>query len=64
MHSAVQSCCATLIWTDESLVRLHPLEVLDSNMLAKTINAGEYSIMLLESNFVVTLAKWVVEGTP
>jgi len=53
-----------MIWADESFVGLHPLEVLDSNMLAETIHAGEHFIALLESNFFITLAKWAVEGTP
>ena len=64
MHSAIQKHCTALIWADESLVGPHPLEVLDSNMLAETIDAGEYFIALLESNFFVTLAKLAVEGTP
>jgi len=64
MHSAIQGHCTALIWADESFVGLHPLEVLDSNMLAETIHTGEHFIALLESNFFITLAKWAVEGTP
>jgi hypothetical protein len=64
MYNAIQRHCTALIWADESLVRPHPLEVLDLNMLAETIDMGEYFIALSESNFFVTLAKWAGEGTP
>jgi hypothetical protein len=53
-----------LIWTSESLFGPHVLEVLDSNMLAEVIDAGEEFITLFGSSFFVTSAKRAVEGTP
>jgi hypothetical protein len=53
-----------LIWTNESLVRLHVLKVLDSNMLAEAIDARERFIALSWSGFFILFAKRAVEGTP
>jgi hypothetical protein len=64
MHCTFQRRHAALIWTNESLVRLHVLKVLDSNMFAKAIDTRKEFIALMGSGFFVTLAKWAVEGTP
>ena len=64
MHRAFQRRYAALIWTSESFVGPHVLEVLDSNMLAQTIDAREEFIALSGSSFFATSIKRALEGTP
>jgi hypothetical protein len=64
MHCTFQGRYAALIWTNESLVGLYVLKVLDSNMFAEAIDTRKEFIVLVGSGFFVISAKWVVEGTP
>jgi hypothetical protein len=49
MNGAMQEHLAALIWTDESLVGPHALEVLDSSVFAEAIDGEAFAKRAVEA---------------